>query len=183
MRNLFSRIVKRSKELAGRMEKTQEAITFAQADHPQLHEKTQAATPTAAGKLLVVGHETMFSQKVIDYALDMAQRMTYEIVALNAAPLSCDAFKPFAASQKRLCNEFQQMSEEHVQPFKVAAESMDIPFTHVVKFSEPDKALEMIQDEYKAIEFVITDEPTALSENRVTDTQRPSQRVYVYSMI
>jgi hypothetical protein len=183
VKGLFNRIKKQTKDIADKVEKTQEAITFAQAGHPGLEDVPKSADPAVAGKLLVVGHETMFSQKVIDYALDMARRMSYEIVALNAAPLSCNAFKPFAASQKKLCNEFQQMSVEHVQRFKQDAEKIGVPFTHVVKFSEPEKALETIQHEYKPIDFVITDEQPVTSENRISETQRPSSQVYVYTMI
>jgi hypothetical protein len=119
----------------------------------------------------------------MEYALDMAKRMSYEIVALNAAPLSCNAFKPFAASQKKLCDEFQELSQEHAQNFKQAAEQMGIPFSHVVKFSEPEKALEMVQQDYNPIDFIITDEQPAAAEDRVSETQRPSRQVYVYSMI
>jgi nucleotide-binding universal stress UspA family protein len=180
---LLNRILKRTKTIAGKVDEAQEAITFAQAGHPQLDGEPESSAPTISGKLLVAGHETMFSQRVIDYALDMAKRMGYEIVALNAAPLSCNAFKPFAASQKKLCDEFQQMSVEHVQSFKQEAEKMGIPFTHVVKFSEPEKALEMIQQEYSPIDFVITDEQPATLENRATEEQRPNRQVYVYSMI
>ncbi|MCG6911940.1 MAG: hypothetical protein LJE94_17710 [Deltaproteobacteria bacterium] len=184
MGTFLDRIKSRTKTIVGKVEKTQEDITFAQAGHPLVEEKQfKAAEPAVSGKLLVVGHETMFSQKVIDYALDMARRMSYEIVALNAAPLSCNAFKPFAASQKKLCDEFQQLSAENVKSFKQDAERVGIPFCHVVKFSEPEKALEMIQREYDHIDFVISDEQPAASEERVSDAQRPSQQVYVYSMI
>lgn len=179
----MSRLKKRTKAVAGTVEKTQEAITFAEAGHPQLKDKPNVSEPAVAGKLLVVGHETIFSQTVIDYALDMARRMSYEIVALNMAHLSCNAFKPFSASQKKLCDEFEQMSAEHVQRFKQAAETMGIPFVHVVKFAEPEKALEMIQKEYNPIDFVITDEQPVSLENQISETQRPSRRVYVYSMI
>jgi len=40
------------------------------------------------GRLVVMGHESMFSDEVIGYAIDMAKRMSYEILALNSAPLS-----------------------------------------------------------------------------------------------
>jgi hypothetical protein len=179
---LINRIKSRAKMIVGKMEKTQEAITFAQAGHPQPNHEPRSE-PVISGKLLVVGHETRFSQTVMEYALDMAKRMSYEIVALNAAPLSCNAFKPFAASQKKLCDEFQELSQEHAQNFKQAAEQMGIPFSHVVKFSEPEKALEMVQQDYNPIDFIITDEQPAAAEDRVSETQRPSRQVYVYSMI
>jgi hypothetical protein len=181
--SLMNRIKSRTKRIIGKVEKTQEAITFAQAGHLQPDNPTGVAEPAIAGKLLVVGHETMFSQQVIDYALDMAKRMSYEIVALNAAPLSCNAFKPFAASQKKLCDEFQQLSAENAQNFKQAAEEISIPFTHVVKFSEPEKALEMVQQDFSQIDFIISDEQPAAAEDRIAETQRPNRQVYVYSMI
>jgi hypothetical protein len=177
------RIKRFTRTIVGKVEKTQESITFAQANHAQPEPNAQVSGPANSGKLLVVGHETMFSQKVIDYALDMAKRMSYEIVAVNAAPLSCNAFKPFADSQKKLCDEFQQLSAENVRHFKQTAEQMEIPFSHVVKFSEPEKALEMIQQDYDHIEFVITDERPATSDDRVSETQRANQQVYVYSML
>ena len=183
MGSLLNSIKERTKAIVGKVEKTQEAITFAQAGYPPQENEPEVMVPAVSGKLLVVGHETFFSQTVIDYALDMAQRMSYEIIALNAAPLSCNAFKPFAASQKKLCNEFQKMSVEHAKEFQTAAEHIGIPFTHVVKFSEPGKALEMILPEHKPIDFVITDEQPVSSENRITEEQRPSQQVYVYSML
>ena len=185
MRTLLSRLRTRTRKIVGKMEKTQEAITFAQAGHAQLKDEPKAAEFVFSGKLLVVGQETMFSQTVIDYALEMARRMSYDIVALNAAPLSCNSFKPFIASQKKLCNEFQQLSAEHVKDFKQAAEREGISFTHVVRFSEPEKALEAILHEYRQIEFVITDEQptTTSSENRISETQRSDNQVYVYSMI
>ncbi|MBT8340081.1 MAG: universal stress protein [Desulfatitalea sp.] len=183
MGTLFNRMKTRVKTLAGKMDKAQETITFAQAGLARMQDAPEVAAPAVSGKLLVVGHETMFSQTVIDYALDMARRMSYEIVALNAAPLSCDAFRPFAASQKKLCDEFQQMSVAHALSFKQAAEQMGIPFSHVVKFSEPEKALEAIQKEFDRIDFVITDEQPATLDNRISSEQRPSRQVYVYSMI
>ena len=183
MGSLLNKIKARTKAIVGKVEKTQEAITFAQAGYPQQETEPKFMEPAVSGKLLVVGHETMFSRQVIDYALDMAKRMSYEIVALNAAPLSCNAFKPFADSQKKLCDEFQEMSAEHAKEFQKAAEHLGIRFSHVVKFSEPEKALEMIQQEHNSIDFVITDEQPVTSENRITEEQRPSQQVYVYSMI
>ncbi|MEJ2041100.1 MAG: hypothetical protein P8X55_19555 [Desulfosarcinaceae bacterium] len=183
MGSLFKKIMRRTKAIAGKVEQAQEAITFAQAGHPQLGDSQRISEPVVSGKLLVVGQESLFSQTVMDYALEMAARMSYEIVALNTAPLSCNAFKPFAASQKKICQEFQDLSMEHAQGFKQAAAEQGIPFTHVVKFSEPEKALEMVQREFSPIDFVISDEQHETNENRITDTERPRNQIYVYSMI
>ena len=135
------------------------------------------------GRLVVMGHESMFSNEVIDYAIDMAQRMSYEILALNSAPLSCDAFNLFSTSQKKLCEEFKGLSEKHAMSFRRRAEDSGIPFTHVVKFDEPEAALSNVQREYGNIEFVISEQQASSTVNRITDSNRPRSEMLVYSMI
>lgn len=142
----------------------------------------QAAAATE-GKLLVMGQESAFSEEVVAYAIDMAQRMSFEILALNSAPLSCDSFSLFSTSRSKLCKEFQSISEENALAFRQAAEANRIPFTHVVKFDDPEQALSSVQHEYGNIEFVISDSPQASTVDRVTNTNRPRNEVLVYSMI
>jgi hypothetical protein len=135
------------------------------------------------GRLVVMGHESMFSSEVIDYAIDMAQRMSYEILALNSAPLSCDAFNLLSTSQKKLCQEFKNLSEKSAMSFRRRAEDSGIPFTHVVKFDEPEAALTNVQREYGNIEFVISEQQTPSTVNRIADSNRPRSEMLVYSMI
>ena len=88
-----------------------------------------------------MGNESRFSGEQIEYAVDMAQRMSYEILAMNSAPLSCDSFSLFSTSRNKLCQEFQSISESNASAFREAAETQGVPFTHVVKFDEPEQAL------------------------------------------
>jgi hypothetical protein len=177
----------RSKAITTRIEEAEEAVVFAEANLPI---QTSDASPPSvsevsalSGKLLVIGNESKFSANVVNYALEMAQRMSYGIVALNTAPLSCDSFKRFSASQKEICQRFQTDSVENVQNFKDAAEGQGITFTHVVKFHEPEKALETVQKEIPNIEFIVSDDQTESTVDRVAEVDRPTSRVYVYSMI
>lgn len=184
MLNLFNKIKMRSKAISSRIEKAQEAVVFAEANLPtQTADAPAAAKPTNIGKLLVIGNESMFSENVVNYALEMAHRMSYEIVALNTAPLSCDSFKRFSTSQKQICDRFQEDSVENARHFKEAAETQEIPFTHVIKFSEPEQALEAVQKEIANIEFIVSDDQTESEVERVAEVERPTNRVYVYSMI
>ena len=135
------------------------------------------------GRLVVMGHESMFSNEVIDYAIDMAQRMSYEILALNSAPLSCGAFNLLSTSQKKLCEEFKSLSEKRAMSFRLRAEESGIPFVHVVKFDEAEAALTNVQREYGNIEFVISEQQPPSTVNRITDSNRPRSEMLVYSMI
>jgi hypothetical protein len=138
---------------------------------------------TTEGKLLVMGREGAFSSEVIDYAIDMAQRMSFEIIALNSAPLSCDAFSLLSDSQKKLCEEFQSIAEQNAMAFQSQAEAAGIPFTHVVKYDEPEKALASVQREYGNIEFVISEPQAPAITDQATQSNRPRKEVLVYSMI
>jgi hypothetical protein len=135
------------------------------------------------GRLVVMGHESMFSDEVVDYAIDMARRMSYEILALNSAPLSCDSFSLFSTSRTKLCQEFQSISETNASAFRQAAEAGGVPFVHVVKFDEPEQALASLQKEYDNIEFVIADTQPQAAEDRVAESDRPKNELLVYAMI
>jgi hypothetical protein len=138
---------------------------------------------TTEGKLLVMGREGSFSSEVIDYAIDMAQRMSFEIVALNSAPLSCDAFNLLSTAQKKLCEEFQSLSEKNAQSFRLQAEAKGIAFTHVIKYDEPEAALASVQREYANIEFVISEPQASAITDQAVASNRPRSEVLVYSMI
>lgn len=183
MVNFFNKIKTRAKALTQRLENVQEAVAYAEAGHSETSgAKTPAAAPTAR-KLLVIGRESMFSPAVVDYAIEMAQRMSYEIVALNTAPLSCDSFKLLSASQKKICQEFKTLSVDQAQKFRQVATEKGLTFTHVVKFSDHDRAIADLQRELSNVEFVISDSEPETVEKRITETERPAERVCVYTMI
>ena len=148
---------------------------------PVLEESSEIET--TEGKLLVVGREGIFSNEVIDYAIDMARRMSFEIVALNSAPLSCDSFDLLSASRKKLCQEFQSIAEKNAAAFRQIADANGVAFSHVVKFDNPDQAMASVQKEVGNIEFVISEAQQPTTDDRVAESNRPHSEVLVYSMI
>ncbi len=184
MTGFFNKMRKKWKRLGEKMEMYPEAIAFAEEGHLEdarhfLGAKQEEERPR---KLLVVGRESHFSQEVADYALEMAERLSYEILALSTAPLSCETFKLAPFSQDKLCREFRSLSEENVKAFQERAEKMGIPFLHVVKFNQTDRALEEITREFKDIEFVVSDAEEERPVERVEEGERLRRELYVYSM-
>jgi hypothetical protein len=168
------------------MDQYQEAITFAAAGQPEHAREfllTEEQEGKTAGKLLVVGRESTYTRDIIDYAIEMAQRMSYEILALNTVPLSCETFKFFSSPGQKLCQEFREISEENVRAFREAAEKKAIQFSHVVKFIEPDKALEEMKQEFRDIEFVISEAEEDQATNRVEEGERARNDIFVYTMV
>lgn len=134
------------------------------------------------GKLVVVGNESIFSPDLMDYALEMAQRMSYEIVALNTAPLSCETFKLFSSSRRQVCNEFQQLAEKNVTAFKDKVTALNIPFLHVVKFCDTDQAIEELRKEIGEIDFIASDAQTPNEFEITMDQEVPRCSVFVYAV-
>ncbi len=134
-------------------------------------------------KLVVVGRESVFSEDIIDYAMEMAERMSYEIVALNTAPLSCETFKFFSSSRNKICEDFERLSKKNVQTFQEAAEKKGIPFTHVVKFSDSYEVLKELRNEIGEFEFVVSESEDQAAVSRPENGKRTKNEIFVYSII
>ena len=185
MAGIFGRIKQKLNRAGNTMDKYQEAITFAEAGESEYAMETMSdqKEEEAALKLLVMGRESTFSKEIIDYALEMAHRMSYEILALNTAPLSCETFKLFSSSRNQVCEEFKSLSEENAGLFQKAAAEKGIPFDHIVMFNEPEAALESITKEYRDIAFVVSESVEDRSESRIEEGERLRSNVYVYAMV
>jgi len=180
---ILKKIGNRLRNMQGTMDQYQQEITFAEAGSPRPvgEKRPSGESLEMRGKLLVVGNESTFTRSVIDYAIEMAERMSYDIVALNTAPLSCETFKFLSFSQSSICKEFQEFSEKNVIEFSQLASRKGIGFAHVVKFKEAEAAIEEIGREYP-IDFVI-EEPENRAANRLGEDNRPRQEVFVYTMV
>lgn len=185
MAGIFGRIKQKLSRAGEKMEKYQEAITFAEAGESEyaMETMTEERVEQAPTKLLVMGRESTFSKEIIDYALDMAQRMSYEILALNTAPLSCDTFKLFSNSRDQLCEEFKSLSEKNAALFQQAAAEKGIAFDHIVMFSESEEALQSITKEHRDIAFVVSETVEDRGESRIEEGERLRTNLFVYSMV
>jgi len=109
--------------------------------------------------------------------------MSFGILALNSAPLPCESFVLLSDARNKLCQEFQSNSEKNAAAFRQQAEAKGLPFTHVIKFDEPEQALSKVQQEFSNIEFVISDSQPESTLDQVAESNRPRNEVLVYSMI
>ena len=185
MAGIFGRIKQKFSKASAEMDKYQEAITFAEAGEAE-HAMAAMAEQTEEQQtmqLLVAGRESTFSKEIVDYALDMAQRMSYDILALNTAPLSCETFKLFSSSRNQICEEFKSMSEKNAAMFQQAAAEKGIAFDHIVMFSEADVALQAVTRNNKNIAFVVSESIEDRAENRIEEGERLRQHLYVYSVV
>lgn len=143
--------VTRQRHLGAEYEETMMAVAFAEAGAQQ--EALALLQRRGSRKILVLGQEDTFSDAVMDYATLLAERLGYELVALNVGTPAANV-SPFGM---HLQEEFQQKAQAAAALLEQKAARKNIPCTHVVKFGDVGKAVEEINQKYRRIELVITD--------------------------
>jgi DNA-binding NarL/FixJ family response regulator len=116
------------------------------------------------GRLLVLGQQSAFSGDLVDYALEMAERLSYEVVALNAAGFSKESFRSFPGARDKVCQDFLAVSEGNAVAFREAAAEKGIPFFHMVKFTIADEAASEARAQVGDIDYVICESEEGLEE-------------------
>ncbi|WP_020585746.1 universal stress protein [Desulfobacter curvatus] len=136
------------------------------------------------GKNLVVATlESRFSDDMVEYALDMAKRMDYGIIAVNAANLTHDVTSFFSTTQEELYADFKETAAKNVSPFEAKATELGLKFAHTTSQADVDHAIADITKECGHIEFIISENkrPAAVRDAAVNQ-DRIAQRLCVYSV-
>lgn len=144
-----------------RAQQYMEAITFAEGGEHEyarqtLHGVAPSAAQSEAKTILVLGSEDTFPDYLVNYALDMAERFQYEILAVNALPMSRKT-RILSGFAEEIGEHFQQNALSSGNAFARKAEERGVPFGHEVKLMSEEKALRQIHREKEHIEFVLTE--------------------------
>lgn len=143
-----------------------EAITFAEAGLQEEAQGLIRAELAERRKVLVVGHEDTFSKPLQAYAVGFAERMGYEIVALNVTSVQTES--PWQESdQDMLCEQFRSRCEEKVGAFRQPCRERGIGFTHLVKFGEVAQCIRGSCEELRRVEFVLAERKSCPEEEIV----------------
>jgi nucleotide-binding universal stress UspA family protein len=129
------------------------AISFAEAGAPE--QALEVLRQRGKRKILVVSQEDTFTEPVMEYATSLAERMGYELIALNVGGAASD--KAASGYRQHMQEEFQRRAAASFAALQQQAAARNIPVTHVVKFGDVSKAVEDINREYRRVELMITD--------------------------
>ncbi|MCF8107944.1 MAG: hypothetical protein K9J81_03025 [Desulfohalobiaceae bacterium] len=184
---LFRRINARQKQAVKRIDQYQEAISFAQAGAAdEALEALQAKQDSPAQEnntLLVLAQGDTFPEDIREYALEMAQRLGYTIIALNTAPVKREAWRFFHLEGKKLRQEFTAAARENFAVFQQEAEACKVPIVHAVKFMDKEEALQEMKQEVQDIDFIISDaEPIQSGLTNEEAVNRPRRELCVYAL-
>jgi nucleotide-binding universal stress UspA family protein len=152
--------VKRQHSLQDDYDQTMMAATFAEAGAPE--QAVEVLHQYGRRKILVVSQEEAFSEGAMEYAVALAERLGYELLALNVGAAPSDQAR--SAYQEHMQEEFQARATAAAAVLQQKAAARQVPLTHVVKFGEVGQAVEAVTRDYRRIELLITDSRTRKEE-------------------
>jgi len=160
---------RKAKTLGEKFDSYMEAITFAEAGLHDTARELVATEEMEKAKVLVVSNDDTFSKPVIDYAVGLAERMGYEILALNVNnPPPANFSKVLGSQGDRLLYEaFKSKCEEGVATFRTPCQEKGIDFTHLVKLGDVDRCMKEVHEEVRRVDFVITEPESCPEDGRV----------------
>ena len=144
----------RVESLIKKHERTEEAIVFAEAGEYEYAREILKRDDNEKKKILVVGGEEGFSKKLVHYALGMAERMDYEIVALNVIPAGN---RLFSLLNEKVREELRERTAKEADDFRKKADEKGILFSHNVRFGDFDKSIKDANKDFKRISVVLTE--------------------------
>lgn len=108
-------------------------------------------------KILVVGKDSTFSTGVMDYAVNLAERLGYDLIALNVNPDLGQTGRYFSPYKQYLREKFAQRAAAAWEVIQRQVAGKGIHGEQLVKFGDVDQAVKDLNHEIKRIDFVITE--------------------------
>jgi hypothetical protein len=111
----------------------------------------------ARPKILVVGKEDSFTERVMDYTVNLAQRLGYDIIAMNVNTVVGQSGAFLHPFKHHLRETFEIHAAEAAELLRRKAFDRGIEFEHVVRYEEVSKAVKQLHHERDHIELVVTE--------------------------
>jgi len=113
--------------------------------------------PALKRKILVVGKDYTFSPGVMDYAINLAARLDYDLIALNVNPALKPGARFFSPFNQRLQEKFTRQARAAWAPIRDDMAGRGLRGEQLVKFGDVATVVQDLNCEIKRIDFVITD--------------------------
>lgn len=148
-------------DVARRLERYAEAAALAEAGLQDVAQEIIRGEIQERPKILVVGNEAGFSPPLVDYAVGLAKRMKYEIVALNCADIATEAPEKHSPYREELLKEFDSRAAKAVELLTSRAAEEGVAIRHVVRSGGLSSCVRELEKEISRLSFVLTEsEPT-----------------------
>ena len=144
-------------KLGERMDQYHQAVTYAEANLPEEATKTLEAAAQEPCRILVLGRNHTFSSELKDYAVGLANRLGYEIVAVNCKYIPIDFSGAAAQFREKLREDFSELSAASAEDFKKQCDDAGVSFRHEIKFGDSSEVLRELHNCYCKLDYVVTE--------------------------
>lgn len=127
---------------------------------PELHDlaaEEKLRIPGEPRKILVVAQGEAFDPDEIDYTVNLAERLGYDIIALNVGTPPPRSSRFYQVLGKPWREAFVKRASAAAARFQAQAAKKGVRCRQMVKFGDLNKAVEELNQEVKRIEFMITE--------------------------
>ncbi len=147
----------RVSKLTEAVDRYQEAVTYAEANLPAEAVAALERPAQAPPMILVVGREDTFSHALREYSVGLADRLGYEIVALNTKHIPGESSPGATEYREHLRQDFTAKSLEAAEDFRSECEQAGICFRHEVKFGETSDIIRELHQDHPRLDYVLTE--------------------------
>lgn len=140
-----------------KMDQYHEAVTYAEANMPEEAIRVLERIEQEPPMLLVVGRGHTFSKDLKEYAIGLAGRLKYEIVAVNTKYIPNDFLPLVTPYRDKLREDFTVLASEAAGDFQTQCEDAGVVFHHITKFGEATDVIRELHREFKRMEYVLTE--------------------------
>ncbi|MFH1135988.1 MAG: universal stress protein [Pseudomonadota bacterium] len=144
-------------KLGEKMEQYQQAVTYAEANLPEEATRTLEAAAAEPCRILVLGRDHTFSRQLKDYAVGLANRLGYEIVAVNSKYIPVDFSGAATQFREKLREDFTESSSVSADDFRAQCEDAGVSFRHEIKFGDSTDVLRELHKDYRKLDYVVTE--------------------------
>ncbi|MDI6852742.1 MAG: hypothetical protein QME75_03935 [Deltaproteobacteria bacterium] len=106
-------------------------------------------------KILVVGKEAGFSEAVMDYAVNLAERLGYDLITMVVGPEAAPGGMFNSPYRRYLQEKFKKQAKAAARLIEPRVRQKGLGFEHLVRFGDLGRAVETLNHEKRRIEFVI----------------------------
>lgn len=106
-------------------------------------------------KILVVSREPGFSDSVVDYAVNLADRLGYDLIAMNVGLFEVPAGRLASPYRRFLQSRFKRQARDAATRIAGKAKERELAFQHLVRFGDLGEQVENLNQEKRRIEFVL----------------------------
>jgi len=106
-------------------------------------------------KILLVGREAHFTAAAVDYALNLADRLGYDLIVLNVGPEGNPGALMQSPYRRWLQEKFKRQALTGAALIARKAQAKGLRLEHLVRFGDLGQAVERLNQEKRRIEFVI----------------------------